>query len=913
MIGSSVSHYKVTSKLGEGGMGEVWQAEDTKLGREVALKMLPELFAQDPERLARFEREARVLASLSHPNIAGIHGLEEVGGKRFLVMELVDGETLAERVQRGPMKVEEAARIAEQIAEAVEAAHEKGVVHRDLKPANVKITPDGKVKVLDFGLAKALIGDPMSGDSPNQDLSLSPTLTQAMTGMGVLLGTAGYMSPEQARGKPVDRRADIWAFGCILYEMLTGQRLFTGETATDVIGAVVHKEPDLDELSSKVPGRIRRLLERCLQKDANRRLQSIGDARIALQEWLENPEAESVERAEGARRSPWVVAVGIAGGLALGLLFGALFLGSRSEPEQVRRFEINVSEQGLFSRLGSGIVVSPDGSMIAYTTGQEGQTQSLILRPLDRFQETVLATGEGSSGPYHPFFSPKGDWLGFVTPGELKKISTSGGAPITLAQVERSRGASWGPDGTIVYSRSIYTGLSRISASGGDPQPLTELDEAAGEQSHRWPQWLPGGKAVLFSSLVEGGQFVFEDAAIEVVIVATGERKVVHRGGYYPRYVPTGHILYVHEGTLFALPFDVDKLEATGSQMPVLEGLETNAGQGSAQYAVSDNGLLVYLEGANELEPFPIVWADREGRSQTLWGAPGIYGTPRLSPDGNRLAVSVQRGSNWDVWVYDLERDVATRVTFGEAYDADPVWSPDGRWIAYEGEIDGVDGIFRKRTDGTGDAEMLMEPGKQTFPAPQSWSADGRHLAIQSAGEGGQTDIWILPIDEDGGAGEPEAFAKTQFEENSPSFSPDGRWLAYNSSETGRPEVFVASFPAGGGKWQVSDGGGTQARWSGDGRELFFRTDAGIMSVKVSSDGNSFRASRPEVVFEGNFLGGLRGVLLPGYNFPDYDVSRDGKRFVMFQGTTEGALATEAKVVLGWFGELKRLSESGAR
>jgi serine/threonine-protein kinase len=891
----------------------VWRAEDTKLGRDVALKMLPDGFAQDPERLARFEREARVLASLSHPNIAGIHGLEEVDGKRFLVMELVEGQTLAERIQRGPMPIEEVVRIARQIAEAVEAAHEKGVVHRDLKPANVNITPDGNVKVLDFGLAKALIGDPMSGDNVNQNLSLSPTLTQAMTGLGVLLGTAGYMSPEQARGKPVDRRADIWAFGCILYEMLTGQRLFTGETATDVIGAVVHKEPDLDELSSKVPAPIRRLLERCLQKDANRRLQSIGDARIALQEWMENPEAEDVVAAEVSRRSPWVVAAGVAGGLALGLLLGALFLGARSKPEQLRRFEINVSEQGLFSRLGSGIVVSPDGSMIAYTTGQEGQTQSLILRPLDRFQETVLASGEGSSGPYHPFFSPKGDWLGFVTPGELKKISTSGGAPITLAQVERSRGASWGPDGTIVYSRSIYTGLSRISASGGDPQPLTELDKAAGEQSHRWPQWLPGGKAVLFSSLVEGGQFVFEDAAIEVVIVATGERKVVHRGGYYPRYVPTGHILYVHEGTLFALPFDVDKLEATGSQMPVLEGLETNAGQGSAQYAVSDNGLLVYLEGANELEPFPIVWVDREGRSQTLWGAPGIYGTPRLSPDGNRLAVSVQRGSNWDVWVYDLERDVATRITFGESYDADPVWSPDGRWIAFEGEIDGVDGIFRKRTDGTGDAEMLMEPGKQTFPAPQSWSADGRHLAIQSAGEGGQTDIWILPIDEDGSAGEPEAFARTQFEENSPNFSPDGRWLAYNSSETGRPEVFVASFPPGGGKWQVSDGGGTQAQWSGDGRELFFRTDAGIMSVRVSSDGNSFRASRPEVVFEGNFLGGLRGVLLPGYNFPDYDVSADGKRFVMFQGTTEGALATEAKVVLGWFGELERLSEAGAR
>jgi dipeptidyl aminopeptidase/acylaminoacyl peptidase len=396
------------------------------------------------------------------------------------------------------------------------------------------------------------------------------------------------------------------------------------------------------------------------------------------------------------------------------------------------------------------------------------------------------------------------------------------------------------------------------------------------------------------------------------VVVETGERKVVHRGGYYPRYVPTGHILYIHEGTLFALPFDAKKLEATGSQMPVLEGLETNAGQGSAQYAVSDTGLLVYLEGGNELEPFPIVWTDREGVAETLWAEPGIYGSPQLSPDGNRLAVSVQRGQNWDVWVYDLERDVATRITFGEAYDADPVWSPDGRWIAFEGEVDGVDGIFRKRTDGTGDAEMLLEPGKHTFPAPHSWSPDGKFIAMQSSGDGGQTDIWILPLDETG-AGEPEPFTNTSFTEGGPSFSPDGRWLAYSSSETGRSEVFVASFPPGGGKWQVSDGGGTQAQWSGDGSELFFRTDTGIMSVRVATEGGSFRASRPEIVFEGNFLGGLRGVLLPGFNFPDYAVSADGKRFVMFQGTTEGALATEAKVVLGWFEELRRLAESGAR
>ena len=424
------------------------------------------------------------------------------------------------------------------------------------------------------------------------------------------------------------------------------------------------------------------------------------------------------------------------------------FSAARSEPELLRKFEINVSEQGLFSRLGPASKSRRTAARSPTQPARRARSRSLVLRPLDRFQETVLATGEGAAGPYHPFFSPNGDWLGYVTPGELKKISASGGAPITLAEVDRSRGASWGPDGTIVYARSVLTGLSLVSAAGGDPTPLTELDEAAGEQSHRWPQWLPGGKAVLFSSLVQGGQFAFEDGIIEVVMVETGERKIVHRGGYYPRYVPTGHILYVHEGTLFALPFDAKRLKVTGSQMPVLEGLETNAGQGSAQYAVSDTGLLVYLEGSEELKPFPIVWADREGRTESLWTDPGIYGSPRLSPDGGRLAVSVQRDGNWDVWVYDLERDVATRITFGEAYDADPVWSPDGRWLAYEAEVEGVDGIFRKRTDGTGDAEMLLEPGKLTFPAPHSWSPDGRHIAIQVSGEGGQTDIWMLPLGE---------------------------------------------------------------------------------------------------------------------------------------------------------------------
>jgi serine/threonine-protein kinase len=823
-------------------------------------------------------------------------------------MEVAEGEDLSERIARGPVPVADAARIAVQIAEALEVAHEKGIVHRDLKPGNIKVTEDGSVKVLDFGLAKAMGIHPLSGSS-GEDWTQSPTLAPGGTQAGMLLGTAGYMSPEQARGKPVDRRADIWAFGCVLFEMLGGRKAFGGETVTDVLGAIVHKDPEIENLPADVPQRIRDLIGRCLQKDASRRLQSIGDARIALQEWIENPEADDARGVATApatgwkRWLPWAVA---AAGTLVGVALGATLLGGRGESEPVRRFEITVSDEGLFSRLGASLMASPDGRSIAYTTAQEGEIQRLVVRPLDRFEETVLVSGEGATGPYHPFFSPDSAWLGYVTPGELKKISVTGGAPITLCKVDRSRGAAWGEDGTIVVAPSMLSGLSRVSSVGGTLEPLTELSE--GERSHRWPQWLPGGKAVLFTSLAEGATS-FEDGAIEVVEVESGERRTVHRGGYYPRYVSTGHILYVHEGTLFALPFDAKRLEVTGPQMPVLEGLETNAAQGAAQYSVSDSGLLTYLEGSEKVQPFPIVWVDRDGRSETLWKEPGIYGSPRLSPDGRRLAVSLQRGDNWDVWVYDIERDVATRITFGDRYDADPVWSPDGRWIAYEGEVDGQDGIYRKRTDGTGDAEVLLEPGVQTFPAPHSWSPDGRVLAIQSSGEGGQTDIWTLPAE----GGEPEPFVKTPFREAGPAFSPDGRWLAYWSDETGRPEIFVASYPPGGGKWQVSDGGGTQPMWRADGRELFYRTDEGLMSVTVSAEGESFRAGKPEILFEGPFLGGLRGVLLPGFNFPDYDVAADGKRFVMFAGDTEGARVTEAKVVLGWFGELQRLTAAAGQ
>jgi Tol biopolymer transport system component len=665
---------------------------------------------------------------------------------------------------------------------------------------------------------------------------------------------------------------------------------------------VVHKEPDLDELSSKVPASIRRLLERCLQKDANRRLQSIGDARIALQEWLENPEAETAAAvAAPARWRRWLPGLTAAAGLLVGgAVVAALTGGGEPASEPVRRFEVQIADSVLDWSLGSGVVLSPDSKFLAYVEGG-GNDSTLFLRPLDQFEGHRVAGGTGTEASYHPFFSPDGQWLGYVTPVALKKVSVTGGAPITLCQLDRSRGASWGPDGTIVFAPSANTGLSIVPATGGQPQPLTTLDEASGEVSHRWPQWLPGGKKILFTAGTELTDF--SGASLVVLDVESGERTVVHRGGFYARYVPTGHILYVNDNTVFALPFDVAKVKATGSQFPVLEGIEADPTHGSAQYDVAQTGLLGYLPGVADLHPFSIVRVDAAQRSEILWQEPGVFGTPRLSPDGTRLALGVLRDGNWDLWVYELDRGVATRITFGAGYDADPVWSPDGRWLAFASDRDGSMTVFRKRADGSGQAERLLDPEALPSPFPNSWSPDGKWLAVSPTGQGGN-DLWVVPAD---GQGEGEALMATPYSEVFAAFSPDGRWVAYESNESGRREVYVGSFPAGGGKWQISDEGGSQAVWSRDGRRLYYRTDEGVMVVDVDGSGESFRVGKPRPAISGTYVGGLNGVQAGNYFFPDYDVAPDGS-FVLFSGDELPEGVTTAKLVTGWFSELRRLT-----
>ncbi|MEE9263851.1 MAG: protein kinase [Vicinamibacteria bacterium] len=904
MKGQTIEHYRITEKIGQGGLGEVYRATDTKLNREVAIKVIPDLFAKDPDRMARFSREAQVLASLNHPNIAAVHGLEKSEGKLALVMELVDGETLAERIKRGPIPVQEALKIAKQIAEALEEAHEHGFIHRDLKPANVKITSNGTVKVLDFGLAKALEGESSSGSSP--DLSQSPTLSAAATAAGVILGTAAYMSPEQARGQKVDRRADIWSFGVVLYEMLTGKSVYSGETISDVLAKVLEREPDWELLPKNTPASTHRLLRRCFEKNVRQRLQSMGDARIVIDEYLSNPAAASTAMAvPGAasaqpvwlRYLPWAL---FAAAAVVAILFAAL---PGDAPEPPLRRSVEVSDMPIWTGLGSSVILSPDGTRLVYAVGDDNERE-LRIRSLDQLDGSTVASV--TPPPYHPFFSPDGQWIGYVTSSEMQKVPLSGGTPMTLCKLERSRGASWGPDDTIIFAPSPGSPLFRVPAAGGEPEPLTTLNEEKGEATHRWPQVLPGGKAVLFTSHTQsaGG---FDNATIEVLVLKTGERKVLRRGGSYGRYVPSGHVVYVNQSTLFAVPFDLGKLEVTGSPAPVVQEVSWDVAHGGAQFGFSDTGRLAYVGGDDTLPEYPVVWVDAQGRAAPLWQERGSYANPRLSPDGTLLSLTVLRDGNWDIWVYDLEREVSTRLTFDEASDTEQIWSPDGEYLVFSSDRDGADNLYRKRADGSGELERLTESPVAEWAT--GWSSDGRFITYIKSENA--FDLWVIPLE---GDRKPELFLSTPFVEANGAFSPDGRWLAYGSNESGRWEVYVRPFPSRGGKWQVSDGGGAYLRWSRDGRRLFFRTDEGLMAASVDTAGDTFRAGKPQLVFQGAFRGGIGGIGLAGNSFADYDVTADGRRFVMFPAPKDSGQRNHPHVTLvtHWFDDLRRTFSGSA-
>jgi Tol biopolymer transport system component len=882
--GKSLLHYRLAEKIGEGGMGVVWKALDTTLNRPVAVKILPELFVHDPERLGRFEREARLLASLNHPNIAAIYGLHESGGTRFLSMELVAGEDLGRRIAEGAIPIDEAVRIALQLAEGLEAAHEHGVVHRDLKPANIQVTDEGQVKILDFGLAKALGADPTASASGG----VSQTVTSAGTRVGVILGTAAYMSPEQAKGKPVDRRTDIWAFGAVLYEMLCARRLFDGETVSEMIAGVLKTEPDLSALPAKTPPALKRLIQRCLEKDPRHRLRDIGDARVALEE-IQSGKGEVpavAAAAPGSGRRPLVWAGGAALGATL-VTTAVLWLLRPAPPASppLRLEALVTGDQPLLQIQGSAVALSPDGRLMAYVVGTASDVSAtrMYLRNLGRFEDTPLT---GTESAYNPFFSPDGQWIGFVTPQELRKVSIAGGTPLGLCPVALSRGATWGENGAIVFAPNPSSGLMQLPATGGTPVELTKLGE--GEVSHRWPQFLPSGKRVLFSSFRTGDR---NTGRVEVVDVETGQRTVVHEGGTYARYSASGHLLYLNNRTLFAAPFDLAAQKMTALPAPVLQDISTSV-EGGGQYDVSTNGTIVFLTGQAAGARNTLVWADRQGRTTPVTETRREYQTPpRLSPDGRRIAVSVISEGNIDIWVHDLERDTQTRLTFDEGRDLYPVWSHDGQFIYFTTNRSGKWSILRKRTDGTGTEESMFDSTDEVDV--YSASPDGRFLGFHVLSPTG--DSSVLPLD---GDRKPRKLFTTAASDGDPVFSPDGRWVSYDSEESGRWEVYVRPLD-GDGRWQVSAQGGEFARWSRDGQTIFYQNRGReAFRVPVKASGGSFEVGRPEKIFQ-----------LPAGSQPDWDIAPDGSRFLLIQGEL-GSVANGrnmVKLTFHWFEDLKTL------
>jgi len=882
MIGKTLSHYKVLEKIGQGGMGEVYRAEDTNLSRDVAIKVLPEQFTKDPQRLARFEREAKLLAQLNHPNIAAIYGFEKAEGVHFLALELVPGETLQERIAKGPVPVEEALEICRQIAEGVEAAHEKGVIHRDLKPANVKVTPEGKVKILDFGLAKAF-----EAETPVTDISQSPTLTEEMTRAGVILGTAAYMSPEQAKGKPVDKRADVFAFGAVLYELLTGKRAFEGETITETIAAVLKSDPDWEALPVTTPWRIKELLRRCLTKDVHDRLRDIANVRIEIRLALSEP-ATVLPIGSGAaqpllwrRIIPWSIAVA-AVVMAISIAFWR-------SPQPISppstRFAITPSLAALENTSGNDLAISADGRNILYKANTERGIQ-LYLHSLDDLADRPIPGTEGVQGL--PFFSPNGESVGFFTQGSMKKISLRGGSPITLydAGTLVSGSGSWGLDDTIVFSPAFVggAGLYRVSASGGEAEILATPDRDKGESGYFAPYILPGGKVIIFTVSVNTNEYQIAALSLE-----TGEQEILIERGRQGKVVETGHLIFEQSGTLMAASFDLSTLEVTSGAVPVLQGVRQNTVLGNVDYAVSDEGTLVYVPDSGERKT--LVWVDREGQEERLVAEPREYLDPRISPDGSRLAIVVNDSGGGDVWIYDLEREIPTRLTFDPALDHMPVWTPDGQRVVFDSTRDGpAHNLYWKAADGTADVERLTT--SLNNHGAYSFSPDGKslvHSEIETSG-----DLHVLSM-EDERISQP--LLHGQFTEQHGAISPSGRWIAYESNESGRYEIYVRPFPkVGEGKWQISSGGGEDPVWAPQGQELFYRNGQALMAVGIKTE-PTFTPGRPVVLFTGDYQS------IP-YN-RQYDVTPDGRRFLMIKQERTGI--AQINVVLNWFEELKRL------
>jgi serine/threonine protein kinase/Tol biopolymer transport system component len=892
--GEQLGHYKIQSLIGKGGMGEVYRALDTKLERDVAIKVLPAPLAGDPERLARFEREAKVLAQLNHPRIAAIHGVED----RALVMELVPGPTLADRITQGPIPAAEAESILLQIAEALEYAHERGVIHRDLKPANIKIDPDDKVKILDFGLAKALIdpGSSITGDPTN-----SPTVTLTIGGTvaGTILGTAAYMAPEQARGKKMDKRADIWAFGVVAWEMLTGERLFQGEDTVQVLSRVLEQPVDLE----RVPVTFRKLLGRCLDQNVKDRLRDIGEARFLLEEPALTPTAEV---APGPSRSrfragAWAALAVMAIALAV---VSFLYFRESQKPQATLRYTIAAPEK---SRLHS-FAVSPDGRLVVMAANLNGKYQ-LWLRRLDALQGQPMALTEGAT---YPFWSPDSRYIGFFADGRLKKIAASGGPSQSLCDAPNGRGGSWNRDDVIVFSPSnLSTAIQRVAAAGGVPADVTTT-----KGIYKHPVFLPDGRRFLYVIVAES----VEKNGIYVASLDGKENRRLLTDNSAPVFASAssesrnGHLLFIRDNTLMAQPFDAGTAQISGHVFPVAEDVALTTNLNYAPVTASENRVLLYQAGDAAGNRFQFVWYDRSGKLLGPVGAPGLVGGPAISPDEKTMAFARSVGlvpgtfaTGSDIWLRDLTRGTEIRFTSDVSRNSDPFWSPKGDRIVFESSRGGHAGdLYQKAASGSGQDELLL-----ATPNPKrvsQWSRDGRFIVYTEADAKTRNDLWVLPLQAGQAPAKPIPFLQTEFNEVEGQLSPDSRWMAYVSDVAGTREIYVRPFPAASeGVWRISTASGEFPRWKGDGKELFYVAPDGKMmavAVKAAISGPKpvFEPGTPEPLFDSHITGSTNAV----FQY-DYDVTADGKRFlVSTTGSAASASAPPLTVVVNWSAGLRK-------
>ncbi|MFZ2145978.1 MAG: protein kinase [Sedimentisphaerales bacterium] len=910
--GGRIGRFRIERELGRGAVGAVYLAHDTKLDRPVAIKSLPAEVMGDPKAKLRFTREARVLASLNHPNIAAIYEeLEEAEGIGYLVLEYVPGQTLAERIAKSNLELEEALTIALQIAEAVAAAHELGIIHRDLKPGNIKITPEGKVKVLDFGLAKSVGGEPRPSKRTKgrgETLYDQSTITEP----GLVIGTPAYMSPEQARGKQADKRSDIWSLGCVLYEMLSGRQPFEGQTVSDMLANVLQADPDWQALPQTTPTNIVVLLRRCLEKDPRRRLHDIADAAIEINETINLPAIvppTTTTSFEIAHPTGWkkLIAVG-AVCLLLGIIMGAIAICSRWRPgapktQPIRSFvicpETSFEVEALWHH---ALAFSPDGKRLAYVEQGSDGRRKIYIREMDEFKAKPLS---GTEGAISPFFSPDGQWLGYVDhfQRKLKKIAIKGGEPIILGDSVHFRGGSWGTDDNIIFTPAAGTatggGLWRIWASGEGLEELTVPDQSRGESGHIWPQILPGGKLVLFTNVHAGGL----ENQFEVYSLETGKRHFIFKGGTYARYISTGHIVYAHNKTLYAVPFDIERLEVVGSAVPVVSDVMTPESR-SAQFAISNDGSLAYIPVVTRSTELRPVWVDRQGQAYPLPAAtPRNYGNARISPDGRQAAFDIRDGRNSDIWIYDLMRHTLNPLT-SDGSSGFAVWAPDGESVLFWSYRTGKPRLFGQSMAG-GEPELFATL-EELVGMPVACSPDGKELLIvwsDPKHPRWDDDMYLVSLDRqseglptENEKSRPRPFIQRNHNQRHGVWSPDGRWVAYASDESGRWEVYVEPYPGPGPKTMISTDGGYQPLWSRNGKELFYRCGYKMIAGTIETK-PEFRVTRYEVLFEAPYLCQVNRV--------DYDVAPDG-RFLMIQAPQEPA-PVSVNVVLNWFEELKRL------